>query len=81
MITWTHNISNRSIARDIHVSDVDKDMVRQLLETGAIVTLTLSGEFAFASHTLTRAIRCADNGDLLIWPDGKTFYCGSVATD
>lgn len=81
MITWTHNISNRSIARDIHVLDVDRDMVRQLLEGGAIVSLTPNGEFAFASHTLERAIRCASPGDLIIWPDGRTFYCSDSRDD
>jgi hypothetical protein len=81
MFTWKNNISNRNIARDIHVACFDEDMVKRLLEEGAIVTLSSAGEFAFASHTPERAIRCAATGDLLIYPDGKIFYCGSTMAD
>jgi hypothetical protein len=81
VFSWMNNISDKRIDRDIHVADFDRSLVCELLEHGAIVTLTISGEFAFASHTLERAIRCASNGDLLIYPDGKTFYCGSSMAD
>lgn len=81
MLTWTNSVTQKAIICDHYVVDTDKDIVGRLLEEGAIVTLTPNGEFAFASHTLTRAIRCASAGDLLIWPDGLSLYCSDGRRD
>jgi hypothetical protein len=81
MITWTNIVTQKTITCEAYVLDSDKDVVRRLLEEGAIVSLTPNGEFAFASHTLARAIRCASAGDFLIWPDGLGLYCSESRRD
>jgi hypothetical protein len=81
MITWTNIVTQKTIICDTYIVDSDKDVIRRLLEEGAIVSITQQGEFAFASHTLARAIRCASAGDFIIWPDGLGLYCSESRRD
>lgn len=75
MLVWNNPDTGLGIGRKIKISDWDKDKIVKALESGLIVAIDSSGYLVFTHASLQRAIRCAYNGETLVFPDGLVLAC------
>lgn len=75
MFSWNNNITGRLVFIDLDIAEFDGPEIAAMLNNGHVVIVNKAGGFALCTPFERRALKYANSGDSIIWPDGRVFTC------